>query len=207
MVHLYIKQHNVTGLKYFGKTSVQDPYTYKGSGKRWKRHLQKHGNDITTVMVKKFDNIQEASDWALKFSVENNIVNSKEWANMIEENAMDGGSLSEWHTPESRKKMSDAKKANPCPQNIAGWTHKEETKKKMSKAAKDRVKRDGPPKGMWVAGSHPNKGKKLGPRSEQHIKNLKESIKKQKVYTCEHCGKEAFGGNYARWHGDNCKHK
>jgi len=32
--YLYIKKHNETGLKYFGKTT-QDPYTYQGSGTDW----------------------------------------------------------------------------------------------------------------------------------------------------------------------------
>lgn len=44
---LYEKIHNKTGLKYFGKTT-QNPYTYQGSGKRWKNHIKKHGYDVTT---------------------------------------------------------------------------------------------------------------------------------------------------------------
>ena len=39
IIYLYLKQHNITGLKYFGKTE-QNPYKYKGSGIYWLRHLK-----------------------------------------------------------------------------------------------------------------------------------------------------------------------
>lgn len=35
--YLYIKEHDITGLKYLGKT-IADPYSYLGSGKYWKDH-------------------------------------------------------------------------------------------------------------------------------------------------------------------------
>lgn len=38
IIHLYVKIHNVTGLKYFGKTT-KDPFKYRGSGKYWLAHL------------------------------------------------------------------------------------------------------------------------------------------------------------------------
>jgi len=34
---------------------------------------------------------------------------------------------------------------------------------------------------------------------------ISESLKNQKKYTCEHCGKENNIGNHRRWHGNNCK--
>ena len=45
--YLYIKTHNITGLKYFGKTTG-DPYTYFGSGTKWLNHLNVYGKDVTT---------------------------------------------------------------------------------------------------------------------------------------------------------------
>ena len=45
---LYVKQHNQTGLMYFGKT-VRNPLKYKGSGSYWSSHRQIHGNDISTL--------------------------------------------------------------------------------------------------------------------------------------------------------------
>lgn len=88
--YLYIKTHNITGLKYFGKTTAKDPYKYKGSGTRWKRHLNKHGNDVSTEIIGYYTIKEECLDAAINFSKENNIVKSKEWANLKEE-SLDGG--------------------------------------------------------------------------------------------------------------------
>ena len=51
-IYLYVKTHNVTGLKYLGQTSSNDPYKYQGSGKYWRLHLKKHGNNVTTEILK-----------------------------------------------------------------------------------------------------------------------------------------------------------
>jgi hypothetical protein len=117
MIQLYIKTHNITGLKYFGKTT-KDPYKYLGSGKYWRAHLQKHGKDISTEVLGSFDDVQEASVVALRFSKEQNIVRSALWANMIVENALDGqppgnkrGPISEAHrvkiSATSKKRWTD----------------------------------------------------------------------------------------------------
>ena len=88
---LYIKQHTVTGLKYFGKTT-RDPKKYKGSGKRWFNHLNTHGYTVKTIWAQLFTNKTELVEFALNFSKNNNIVESSEWANLIPENGLDGGS-------------------------------------------------------------------------------------------------------------------
>jgi len=53
---IYIKIHNYTGLKYFGRTIRKNVYKYKGSGKYWKRHIKIHGYDCKTFVIKIFDN-------------------------------------------------------------------------------------------------------------------------------------------------------
>jgi len=87
---LYVKQHNVTKLKYFGKTTKDDPYGYKGSGKYWRKHLKKHGNDVTTLEIFEFDDIESCETFALEFSHKHNIAESTEWANLILENGRNG---------------------------------------------------------------------------------------------------------------------
>lgn len=82
MVTLYVKTHNVTGLKYFGKTIRSDVDKYRGSGVWWNRHLKQHGNDVTTEVVATFDDIDECRAFALAFSETNNIVESSDWANL-----------------------------------------------------------------------------------------------------------------------------
>ena len=90
---LYIKQHNITGLKYFGKTTLLDPVKYKGSGKHWTRHLNKYGNDVTTLWYQLFTDQDLLVKYALEFSHNNKIVESKEWANLKIENGLWGGGV------------------------------------------------------------------------------------------------------------------
>lgn len=49
--YLYIKTHNITGLKYLGQTSKQDPHTYRGSGTDWKEHLNQFGHTVSTEIL------------------------------------------------------------------------------------------------------------------------------------------------------------
>jgi hypothetical protein len=91
ITYLYHKRHVKTGLNYFGKTT-KDPYKYTGSGVYWKRHLEKHGKEIETVQVWTFENLEECKNFAIDFSIKNNIVQSKDWANFVIENGVDGQS-------------------------------------------------------------------------------------------------------------------
>lgn len=138
---LYIKQHSVTGLKYFGKTSGKDPYTYNGSGKHWKFHIKKHGKEhiVTLWVSESYTDSEMISEYALAFSKDNNIVESKEWANLVEENGLDGGMTP---TDKTRaaisasligKPKSDKTRANMSAAQ-RGRTHSEETKAKISAA-------------------------------------------------------------------------
>lgn len=149
--YLYVKTHNKTGLKYFGKTT-NDPYQYKGSGKHWAAHLKTHGNDVSTTVLGYYIDATECSNKALKFSSENQIVESMEWANLIEENGLDGGATGrthyEPHTTESRQKISNSKKGQqPWNSGLRGVTpgnkkpRTEEQKLKISKSLMGR-KRD-----------------------------------------------------------------
>lgn len=161
-IYLYIKQHNITKLKYFGKTT-RNPYTYKGSGLYWKRHLSVYGRDVVTLKVWKFERQDVCTRFALWFSKKFNIVDSTEWANLVEEAGVDGcplkghrnGMYGKSHTDESRKKISDKRKKssntnyqgerngmfgrvgelNP----FFGKTHSPETLEKMSKAKKGKT--------------------------------------------------------------------
>jgi hypothetical protein len=92
MIYLYIKTHNKTGIKYLGKT-VQDPFTYKGSGKRWINHIKKHGNDVTTEIVGTYETIDDLRSDSIIISEKYNIVNSEQWANLRPETG-DGGDTS-----------------------------------------------------------------------------------------------------------------
>ena len=90
MIYLYVKTHNITGLKYLGKTKSKNPNTYKGSGKRWSNHIKKHGYNVTTKILFQSENPKEIKQMGLYYSRLWNIVQSKEWANLKEESG-DGG--------------------------------------------------------------------------------------------------------------------
>lgn len=53
-----------------------------------------------------------------------------------------------------------------------------------------------------------NKGKKCkltGPCTNERKQSISESRKLTPKLTCKHCGKQCDGGNFKRFHGDNCK--
>lgn len=118
MIILYIKTHNITGLKYFGKTT-RNVYDYKGSGKYWLSHLKKHGNDVTTEIVAQFEDNDQSSceEYALNFSIENNIVESKEWANLILEDGLRGFPVGNKLSEITKNKISKTLVGKPSPKS------------------------------------------------------------------------------------------
>jgi hypothetical protein len=127
---LYIKTHNKTNLKYFGKTQKmgEDIEKYYGSGIYWLRHLRKYGFDISTEIYACFeDDDPLLEQTAIEFSRLNNIVESKEWANLIEENGLCGNPRGIIFTEDHLKKLRSRPKRR-------NYRHTEETKQKISKA-------------------------------------------------------------------------
>lgn len=108
--YLYIKQHSVTGLLYFGKTTKINPNKYAGSGKHWLRHIKKHGRKyIETLWYCLFIDQIELIKFATNFSIQENIVESELWANIINENGLDGapvGHIGHIFTDEEKERMS-----------------------------------------------------------------------------------------------------
>lgn len=168
MISLYVKTHNKTGLKYFGKTKLDDVHSYPGSGVYWTKHLKKHGRDYTTDIVAQFNEneLDALKDFAVNFSIENNIVNSNEWANFTIETGLDGNSFPREKHPmwgktgkdhqrygkplseESRKRMSEAQKGRiitqeareKIRQKLLGGHISEETKAKISRSLRGKTK-------------------------------------------------------------------
>lgn len=147
IIYLYIKQHSITGLKYFGKTTKANPYSYKGSGKHWLRHLKKHGRKhVETIQVWQFTSIEEASAFALKFSKDNDIINSASWANIIEENGQDGRPVGCSTSVETGRKISAAKVGRNVgsDNHFYGKHHTDETKAKIRDTVEERYGKNKP---------------------------------------------------------------
>lgn len=142
IVYLYIKESPL-GLKYLGQTTC-NPITYPGSGKVWKRHLKKHGfifKDIKTTILLKTNSREELKKIGMYYSELWNIVESKEWANLIPESG-EHSTLGYKHSPES---IENLRKFS------LGKKHTEESKKKMSEAQKGRIKTEKQKeKKLWI---------------------------------------------------------
>lgn len=208
MYYLMIKTHNVTGLKYLCKCTDRDPHTYRGSGVYWKKHLTKHGYDISTQVIFQSEDIDEFSKICLDYSQDLDVKNSKEWANLILETGLDGGTTHNnphWlkgfkHSEESRKKIAIASR-----QRATGRKLSDETKQKISKKLKGQDC-------FWLKGvektlEHKEKlsNSQIGkPKnySDDQIDNLKDSMKKlsKTMYKCSICGKIGNAGQIGRYH-------
>jgi hypothetical protein len=178
-IYLYKKTHNITGLQYLGKTISKDPYSYTGSGVRWTRHLKKHGNDVTTEIIKECHTEEELKEWGQYYSKLWDVVNSKDWANLIEE-AGPGGKWS----AESKQKLSNTKK-----QQLAKLTPEENSNRVKNSCSspnswtEERIKKM--KEGML--GKKKTKTPKLlaslESKKEQSLKNMLEAAKKHKGQT------------------------
>lgn len=154
-IYLYVKTHNITGLKYMGKTT-RDPYIYRGSGLYWKRHLKVYGNDITTTILYSTDDYALFKKVALEYSKKFNIIESKDWANFRNETG-DGGF--------SKK---DSLKGHLARSSKGGKKAVELGKVWDAHTAK-------------LAGSVGGKGNKGKPKSESHKEAIREAWKRKKI--------------------------
>jgi hypothetical protein len=111
---LLVMEHNVTGMKYFCKTTLFDRIrSYKGSGSAWTKHLKEHGKDVKVTVLGFYLNEHTCVNAATSFSIENNIVESNEWANLSIETGKIGASLKgernpfygKTHTPETIERL------------------------------------------------------------------------------------------------------
>lgn len=220
--YLYVKQHQITGLKYFGKTIKTDPISYKGSGKYWRNHIKKHGREhVITLNIWSFESQNECSMFALKFSKDNDIVKSKEWANLCFENGTDGGSriLSEETKQKMRiaqqKRWAPLKKVKP-PKQKRKLT--EDHKLKISQGNKNktvsqstRIKISNSKRGISFTDNHKNNLKlnHKGMKGYTHDKTTKakmsQSAQNRPKILCPFCNKVGQISSMKRWHFDNCK--
>lgn len=130
MIYLYIKKHLNTGVKYFGMTKSRNPFKYSGSGSYWRNHLKIHGKELVeTIEVYGFDDQRLCTEFALKFSKDNDIVASNEWANLVYEDGYNGNTGFK-HTNQTKSKISKASKS---------MIRTDEHKRKISESNKNRI--------------------------------------------------------------------
>lgn len=104
---LLVMEHNITGLKYFCKTTMLDRvYRYKGSGVVWTKHMREHGFDVKVGLLGFYIDKDRCLNAAKNFSIENNIVDSDEWANLVIETGKNGAILAGERNPFYGRKHS-----------------------------------------------------------------------------------------------------
>lgn len=113
MIYLYIKTHNITGVKYLGKTT-SDPFKYKGSGTVWQRHIAKHGNHISTEILFKSEYKEDFKKVAIHYSELLNVVDSPEFANLCEEQGQGGNTYSKTGKKRSSGYKHHHRSGKPC---------------------------------------------------------------------------------------------
>ena len=226
-IYLYLKTHNVTGLKYLGKTE-RNPFIYNGSGVYWKKHIEKHGNDVTTEILFETTDMEEFRKVGLEYSERWNIVESEEFANL----AMEGGegrvgphseltiqkikeskqNISE----ETRKKLSESMSGRTAwnkgkaglsgnKNGFFGKTHSDKQKEKWSKERKSSKHTDETKKKI----SEANSGVKNSFYGKSHTPEMLAYIasKSSERVECPHCKKVGGKSGMKRWHFDNCKYR
>jgi hypothetical protein len=203
-IYLYHKRHRITGLNYFGKTTIE-PYVYNGSGKYWRRHLNKHGIDVETVQVWEFTEQTKCTEFALKFSIENNIVESRTWANLKIEDGKDGGDPG----PLGRKKMSEAKlgKKHTLEQNLQKSMRQSGVRRSPEYIAKKTGLKYKQPRPRTAPNKNKGNPGSLAQIAAAKANGIARIGIKQSLTTCPHCGKIGGSQTMPRWHFDNCKMK
>lgn len=118
-IYLYVKTHQVTGLKYLGQTTATNPHLYTGSGLYWKRHLEKYGSNFDTEILKVCESEEELRENGVYYSNLWNVVESEDWANLKEEAGQGGRGLK--HSIECRSRMSTTRKSKMLTGEIIPW--------------------------------------------------------------------------------------
>lgn len=196
--YILLKTHNKTGLQYLCKhvTSYEHScYSYSGSGVYWKRHLDKHGYDFSTVILAICETKNAAQKAGRIFSKFYDVVASKKFANLVPEDGQGGADVSAFRKTKSSwrgfkmlgdknpSKREDVK--TKISKKLKGRIFTNEWKEKISKSCKNRVPH--------------NKGKKeLTPRTDTHIY-------KNRLISCIYCKLTGSYGAMVRWHLQNCK--
>ncbi len=115
-IYLYIKE-SPKGLKYLGKT-VRNPHSYLGSGTRWKSHLKSHNftaDDLKTEILFETTDKEKLRERGIFYSKLYDVVNNRDWANLIDEKGEGGDRTGHTNTLEHNRKISMAMKGDKNP--------------------------------------------------------------------------------------------
>lgn len=224
-------------MKYFGKSVRDDIEKYLGSGKHWLRHVNKHGKEhvITEWISDWFYDKENIKEFALKFSRDNNIVESDCWLNLKPEDGLNGGSLSESgknkisntlklkiiNDEEHRKNREIGNVKRMRTVNSKEW--RETVGHKSFEKQSESIKRTmntqewketrGASRSIKMSKLQNDPvwketiGKQTRLKQSQSVSRTinDEEWKKKHFKNCPVCNKYCDPGNFSRWHGDKCR--
>jgi hypothetical protein len=207
--YLYIKQHAITGLLYFGKSTLIEQHLleYNGSGTYWNSHLKVHGYEhVETIWYCLFFDEDSIKEFALMCSSMWEIVESDSWANLKPEDGLEGGGvLGLKHTVVNRRGPDSEETKAKKSAALKGKLRSEEDKQKMRKP-KGPMSEEGK-RIRSIAG----KGNQLGiPKSAEQKAKISASLKgkmkgPQELIMCPHCGLKGGKSAMKHYHFDRCK--
>lgn len=183
---LYLKTHNITGMKYLGQTS-RDPYKYQGSGLDWKAHIKENGYDVSTQILLITNDMNELAETGLFFSKLWDVQKSKDFANRVPEGGK-GGVAGIKLTEEHKRKLKENHVGN------TGKKCSEETRQKIITAMTGMVFTEDH-KSKLKENHRGNTGRKF---SETHKQKISSS-NKGRIFTEEHKQKLSIAA-YNRQH-------
>jgi len=214
VIYLYVKLQPANGVQYFGKTK-NDPFKYRGSGKVWKDiHKKYMWEDVQTIIIGQFlKDDPMLVEFALGFSAANDIVMSKQWANLRPENGLDGGNTFERKSEEEMitisKKISDGWHNKPLAEKLAVNKKKSDHHPKIGEGtSKSQTEKDTHSKFMkdyYSKNDNPFAGKKHSTKTKTA---MAEAWKHKESIICPYCSLSSVSeSNMKRWHFENCKYK
>lgn len=173
MHKLLIKIHKVTGLKYLCYTKKKDHISYRGSGTRWKKHLKQHGYEFDTILLYQTNDYDDFKNYATQKSLEYNVVESDEWANLKLEEGDGGDTVSKkrWITDGSTDKYMNISEDLPH-----GWKYgrsicvfNDSEKQKEFNSKSDRNKAGISIKLAWDEGRFNRDHSKCGSKGDNNV--------------------------------------
>jgi len=224
-IYLYIKTHNKTGLKYLGKTTTKDPHKYAGSGTYWINHLNKHGYDYSTEILRECQSNSEVREWGMYYSSLYDIVNAKNetgcklWANLKPEYG--DGDDSETARNKAMKRLEEGTHnfqgdSNPSRRLVKEKKHNFQgennpNSNRIANGTHNLLGKNNPVHKLYATNSHYVQTEEFsefmsGVQQRELAKGVHPLQKGNRPKgVCPHCSKE--GDLYAlkRWHFDKCK--